>query len=120
MRVKGRRGNYSRFKQLVGARLCGVVVDGGRITGVRVGGVQRGAIGRVHPSHGHVGTVDKENEDSQQADQGTQHAETDDATATQVHPLDDVAPQEGAPPTSRYHHVTWRGELYIFTVYTEL
>ena len=90
------------------------------MTLVLVGGVLRGAVGRGHPSHGHVGTVDEEDEDSQQADQGTQHAEADDPTATQVHPLDDVAPQEGAPPTSRYHHVTWRGGLDIFTVYTEL
>ena len=39
------------------------------------------AVGLSDPGHGHVGAVDEEDEDGQQADQGTQHAEADDTAA---------------------------------------
>ena len=100
---------------VLGAGVTGrvlVLVQGAGVTGrVLVSG--RGASSAVrlgHSGHGHVGAVDEEDEDGQQADQRTQHAEADDSTTTQVETLHDVAPQEGAPPAGRDHHDAWRGE----------
>jgi len=77
---------------------------------VPVAAVPRGAVGLRDASHGHVGAVDEEDEDGEQADQGTQHAEADDAAAPKVQTLHDIAAQEGAPPAGRHHDDAWRGE----------
>lgn len=60
---------------------------------------------RRDTGHRHVGAVDEEDEDGEQADQSAHHAETDDASTAQVQPLHDVAAQKGATAASWYHHV---------------
>jgi len=59
--------------------------------------------------HGHVGAVDEEDEDGEQTDHRTHHAEADDATTAQVQSLHDVAAQKGAAAAGWYHHVSWGG-----------
>lgn len=67
-----------------------------------------------HSSHRHVGAVQKEYKDSHEAHQSTEHAETDDATATQVQLLHNVATQEGATPSSRYHHIAFEEKMLVY------
>lgn len=69
---------------------------------------QIGPIRRRDASHGHVGAVEEEDEGGEEADQGTDHAESDDAPTAQVQLLHNVAAQEGASTSGWYHHVTCR------------
>lgn len=57
-------------------------------------------------SHGHVGAVDDKDEDGEQTDHGTHHAEADDTSTPQVQLLYNVATQEGAPTSCWYHHIS--------------
>lgn len=66
--------------------------------------------------HGHIRTVYQKYEDSHQADHCTQHAKTDDPTATKVQLLHNEAAQEGATSTRWYHHIPWNGKMEIKTV----
>lgn len=57
---------------------------------------------------GHIRTVDEKDENGDQTDSGTEHAETNDASAAEIQFLYDIAPQESAPASCGYNHVTWK------------
>lgn len=63
------------------------------------------AVAGCHTRHGHVGAVSEEDQGGQQAGQGAEQAELDDARATQLELIHKKATQEGATAARWYHQV---------------